>query len=1082
MRETQPSKRKVPASGTRSLEAVLFALLVAAFAGSAPTPVPQAPNSLRTRLAAAVGALRFAEGRLSGGFRYAPYRGVPETRDLRHLAGILRAIEATSARHPSPQTDVDRAVIDLIMHRPAMAVRRLEISDGSPGDGGSSATDLSAAYLELATVESDPYDLFKALAAADLALAAPSPPIEAWFDRAVALERLAPSLALPAWTAYLAHDDLSQWAGEARMRRSRLSTLQAAPAWGQIRTALLAAAAVEDSPRLLRFCGPHRQLARQLVENELLPQWARYAHTGQAAEALLPLAAAKRIASKLAPLTGDSMLMDTIEAIESAALCRALNCRALTERARATPNPPHECQQCAGAILEFDQALRLYQARRFGAARQLLAIAEHRLRATGIPLFRWATFYLAVCDYQVSAYRDARSLLARLEHLRGVRRYPILLGKIYWLEGLIASVNGRLTESLSRYQAAAASFAAAGEEENHAVMLCLLAENYSSLGDRRNAWRCRIRPLALLARFQDPIHRLMVLQEVVLAMTSARAPLTALAFQDEAVANARALAQPDAYALALRRRADLRARLGRLDAARRDLDLASLQARRAADPEIQRTLRGEILAIEGAIALGASRPQNAVEALTAALAIYNGAHYTIDLPTLYLQRSRAVASLGRHAEVESDLLAAIRFLDEQGRSMGTSTLRSQFLDQGRQIFDEAIRFYAREGRAGSALEVAERGRARLLLALNDSRIGKDVWPSNGETESMTAAEMVERLPADAVLLEYAVLDDRLITWSITRRGVKMLPSRLSRPDLASVVHRFVAGARAASPSAAFEEDARRAHDLLIAPWSAELAGKKVLIVIPDQELYRVPFGALLDRKAGTPLLAQISIGVAPSAALYLRARARCLSLAGHDHPPLATILGNPAAASPRLAGLAPAAATQDEAIAVASLYPGARLLLGSAATRPAFLAAAKDADLVHLAAHALVSDEALESYGVVFAGQTEAMPPLRVEDLDLRRAVLVYLSACGTARGFLSPSEGALSPARLVLAAGVPVVVASLWNVDDTKASRLAISFHRHLRAGAGVLESLRAAELDLRQRGEPPSIWAAFEVLGGAV
>ena len=79
-----------------------------------------------------------------------------------------------------------------------------------------------------------------------------------------------------------------------------------------------------------------------------------------------------------------------------------------------------------------------------------------------------------------------------------------------------------------------------------------------------------------------------------------------------------------------------------------------------------------------------------------------------------------------------------------------------------------------------------------------------------------------------------------------------------------------------------------------------------------------------------------------------------------------------------------------------------------------------------------------------------------------------------------------ISVARPFLAAGVPTVVASQWDVDDGATARLFVAFHRALIAEAGdAARALRAAQLSLMRGADPalrePAHWGAFVALGAA-
>jgi CHAT domain-containing protein len=97
---------------------------------------------------------------------------------------------------------------------------------------------------------------------------------------------------------------------------------------------------------------------------------------------------------------------------------------------------------------------------------------------------------------------------------------------------------------------------------------------------------------------------------------------------------------------------------------------------------------------------------------------------------------------------------------------------------------------------------------------------------------------------------------------------------------------------------------------------------------------------------------------------------------------------------------------------------------------------------------------------------------------------LVVLGACSTTEARISPSEGVLGLARPFLAAGVPNVVSTLWEVEDATTPALFEAFHRQLRAGDSPVQALRAAQLDLLRNAKPelrsPAAWAPFEVIQG--
>jgi CHAT domain-containing protein len=108
-----------------------------------------------------------------------------------------------------------------------------------------------------------------------------------------------------------------------------------------------------------------------------------------------------------------------------------------------------------------------------------------------------------------------------------------------------------------------------------------------------------------------------------------------------------------------------------------------------------------------------------------------------------------------------------------------------------------------------------------------------------------------------------------------------------------------------------------------------------------------------------------------------------------------------------------------------------------------------------------------------------------VYQTKLPRTRLVVLSACRTGIERAYRGEGAIGLARPFIAAGVPIVIASLWPVESEAAASLMISFHKHRKQNWGHLstvEALRRAQLEMLHNQQRNSSfgWAAFTTIGG--
>ena len=104
---------------------------------------------------------------------------------------------------------------------------------------------------------------------------------------------------------------------------------------------------------------------------------------------------------------------------------------------------------------------------------------------------------------------------------------------------------------------------------------------------------------------------------------------------------------------------------------------------------------------------------------------------------------------------------------------------------------------------------------------------------------------------------------------------------------------------------------------------------------------------------------------------------------------------------------------------------------------------------------------------------------LEVSRAHLPEARLAVLSACHTARGAAKLADEALHLAGAFQLAGYPSVVATLWQVNDRMATRIALAFHTALAATGMPPAPDRTAtvlhEVLHQFRDYPPSIWASW-------
>ncbi len=191
----------------------------------------------------------------------------------------------------------------------------------------------------------------------------------------------------------------------------------------------------------------------------------------------------------------------------------------------------------------------------------------------------------------------------------------------------------------------------------------------------------------------------------------------------------------------------------------------------------------------------------------------------------------------------------------------------------------------------------------------------------------------------------------------------------------------------------------------------------------------------------------------------------------------------------------PSASREVEEISQFYHGPEPRLLRGDEAKKASVLSEMRTADVVHLATHylpdtnspmlgrlVLVSESREPDLARGANGVLQAYEIYRLKPLHARLAVL---AGCQTGvEGYVN-GEGPIGLARPFNAAGVPLVVASLWSVDSQATTELMIQFHRlRTREHYSSAQALRAAQVQMLRNGNPdhrsPYYWGSFSLTGG--
>ncbi|HJQ39034.1 MAG TPA: CHAT domain-containing protein, partial [Thermoanaerobaculia bacterium] len=488
--------------------------------------------------------------------------------------------------------------------------------------------------------------------------------------------------------------------------------------------------------------------------------------------------------------------------------------------------------------------------------------------------------------------------------------------------------------------------------------------------------------------------------------------------------------------------------------ARQALVRARASMQLVGDPALQKSIRAQI-ALADATSRNGGDARLAIAALDRSIEFFAGGEARIDLPDAYLQRARARHAAGNEADALADYGAALEEVEKQRTTFRDAESRLRFLDVATQIIEETVDLRVARGDAAGAFAVADR--ARTLI----------------DPQPVTAtAATIPALPHGVLVVEYAVLPRRTVAFCVSRNGIVAESIAIERRDLELQVAAFAQRMRRRVRVEDVREEAAALRRILIEPLRSQLAGVRELIIVPDRQLHALPFAALWNAETKQYLVEEVTLRFAPSAAF-----SRGLA-AGSPQQAALVIADPPVDAYPQLP------ASREEALAIAAMYGSPALLAGDAATRAAFVEAARRSTLIHFAGHA--NSDVTASHGaLLFAGtgnDSGILGSSEVAQLRLERSPLVVLAACGTLRGNALHVAGMSSLSRAFLAAGARGVVGTLWEVDDDVSAAFFRRFHAHLRAGMPPADALRAAQVDALRSTDPrlghPASWSPVELL----
>lgn len=917
-----------------------------------------------------------------------------------HQAGLYHLVAGKSSRAVE---SLERALTEATSIRDAR--RAIEASKDY-----ALLTHLSIAYVERGTSQGHASDFIRALKCADRAWRLRETPETIW-NRAVSLQRLhLNDDARVSWRRYLQRDSSSPWVTEARKRLESTDLSPETRLWLRDGGQLLE---LEDG-RLATLSAAFPLEVRRAAEKELLPAWANAVVSCNDARAAELLRKLDVIGATRAQRSGDAFLSDVV-----------LNIRALpAQQAR---------MDLARAILTVTDAKKAYDGGNGQKCRAGLRAAIPVLARSRSPLVHYARFYTASSYYHDNDYSSLRREADGLNDIP--KTYRALRAQTSWILGLGEMAVGKPDQALHHYQDALAEFAAIGESDYVAAVHNLLAEAYEYLDSPDEAWNQRERALALVSRLgPSSTQWVQLLNGSAELLLAAQEPAVAKIFVDRALRQLGAAEDSLPLSNTVSWQAVALHRLGHHAEAAVAWKRAASIAERIAAPAVRERAQNNVL-LKRALTL--ERDVTPAE-MEKAVAFAQRAGNRWALPRLLRLQGDVLAKQGAYLDAMRTYSAAIDEILDQRRK--TTLMRYELANRASlaDVTDRALTLAIQRGDYDSALRFSEHSAGSALGNLP---------PSRGTA-----------VPPNVAVIKVICLTDRVVTWTMTARGVHVREASITIDEVRRAVEELSGGTRAAAAS--------RLGKAIISP---ELPGSGIdtLVFIPDASVATVRVASLTDPATGKHLVERYVVAECPTIAAYLRALERPPRMDG-----AAPLLIDGAAPG----SLARLSAAEWEIRELRRSYPAAAVWKAGSGEPAALSAALENAGMIHFAAHAVV-DRTNERLSNIVLGRSDALLYAHeIVALRLSRRPIVVLSTCSGAETTGARRRRPSTLADAFLAAGASAVVASSEPLEDTRAQRVALMLHDRLRRGVTVGAAVRDIQLTFAREGHA---WDDLVVVG---
>jgi CHAT domain-containing protein len=941
--------------------------------------------------------------------------------------------------------------------------------------------DLAVAYLERFNKEDNPQDLVFALAKVYDAFNINKSLPEIQFNYALLLKMLfLKDLSKSTWQRYLQLETAKEWRALALEYIKELNAPTVADLWEREKLNLAKAleSEGENSHTAYKIIEQYPNPSRLYVIEGLLAEWGESYLKGESA-ATHKLSLARLVGNILAELQDDNMIKDMVTVIDR--FSKAGKKEELKKLAYAH-------QVCKEGINLIDQSLPVKAYEKLKLALPIFG-SLNDLSSQMLTMLHLARCERALLKYEVSL-KTIYSVLQIAEK----QQYFYLLGRSWAQIANLYLLQVNVSKSVSACKKSEIYLKKIGDWDNLTLIYLGLQSNSLRLNDLQGGLKYSYTALIssnLEIKKRSLLFLLSFLSENVFQIKQEN---IALLFYDELIKMLLNKGANTEIASGFQWRSLVNQKLGNKTNAMSDLEKAKKYAQLSEDASFRLQME-QVINVELAEVNLLKKPLKSIELLDKTEIFFTNVKDYFYKTQIYLIKAKAYLQLEDFFKAEEYLQKTINQYEKERGTILTENNKITFFENMLTAYDEMIKLQVTHRRDyKKAFDYSERVNSRTLLDAIEKTKQSSLVKSNKEflisqnANSASLDYIQQKISSSAVILKYKIFSEKLFIWVIKKDAFYFEEVSVNEKEVTYLTDTFVEQIQKGFSKEKLQNS--QLYEILISPIEKYLSGDKVIIVVPDGNLSKLPFSALVDPNSKRYLVENFAIGYSPSVTIFIYCFEKGLSLANQEKKLL--VIGNPKFTKNNFPKLSYLEGAEEEAQSIGRLYVDSKLLIKEQATKKVFIENLTKYNVIHFAGHGLINQSNLTSL-LVLASETsskdyydEALFAYELYRYKFLSTELVVLSACQTANGQNLKGEGVMNLARPFLAGGVPCVIANLWDANDVFSKELLVRFHKNFLNNENCLEALQQAQKSFINSQESqknlPKIWATLVLFGSGI